>query len=297
MPLQVMLTGAAGHLGSEVCRALVAAGHTVRAADRAYRKDLPVPVTVVDLVDYRAVYPLVEGCQAVAHMANHPNIGSRMPHQLLYAENVSMDINVFQAAVDAGVKRLMFASSVQAMSGSRSGEDGLAKPSCLPYLPIDGDAPARPGNLYALSKEAGEQQLRHYAARDPELSCTAVRFPFILGRRHLEWFRREGRGRPTKPMGPLDEAFAYLSVSDAASLVVAILERQAPGYHQLFPAAPDPYLAMPVAEIVKQFYPGVPLKVPLGQMRGLVDISAMERALGWTPKDVGQFGGAEGARG
>jgi len=77
-----------------------------------------------------------------------------------------------------------------------------------------------------------------------------------------------------------------LAVTDAAALAAAILQGQGPGYHQLFPAAPAPYLALPVADIVREFYPQVPLRVPPADLRSLVDISAIERALGWRPADV-----------
>lgn len=289
MPMQVLVTGAAGQLGSEVCKALLEAGHAVRATDAVFRKGLPALLDVADLLDYCAAYRLMEGCDAVAHLANHASMGMRRPGQLLYSENVTMDVNVFQSAADLGVKRILFASSVQALGGSRTGDNPPETPSCLKYLPIDGDAPACPGSLYALSKEAGEQQLKFYAARDPELSATAVRFPSLWGQRHVEWIRRARGERPDRPHGFLDEGFAYLHISDGASLVVAVIEKQRPGYHQLFPAAPAPYLSMPIPEIVRQFYPGVPLRVPIEEMKCLVDTSAIEKTLGWKPKNAGLF--------
>ena len=231
------------------------------------------------------------------HLANYPNVHSRIPVQQLYRENVAMDVNVFQAAVDLGIKKLVFSSSVQALSGDRGigwgdeADDALKRPSCLAYLPIDGDAPACPRNLYALSKEAGEQMLRYYAALDAELSATAVRYPFLMGEGHLHWFRR--RGREHRDHGGIhgnpDEGFSYLFMADAASLVAAILQRQRPGYHQLFPAAPDPYVQVPIAELIEKCYPAVPLRVPADEMRSLVDISRITEALGWQPKHTGVF--------
>jgi nucleoside-diphosphate-sugar epimerase len=222
---------------------------------------------------------------------------TRLPAQQLYAENMTMDANVFQAAADLGIKRWVFASSVQALSGERCidwhSDDAaaLAKPSCLKYLPIDGDAPACPRNLYALSKEAGEQMLRFYVALDAELSATAVRFPFLMSGDHLDWFRRHGREhrRPGRIHGNPDEGFSYLFLSDAASLVAAILDKQACGYHQLFPAAPDPMMDMPIPELIEKAYPGVPLRLPAERLTGLVDISKITATLGWSPKMVGLF--------
>lgn len=292
MASQVLVTGAGGYLGGHVVKALVEAGWAVRATDRSFRRDSLVRLEVADLLDLPAVYRLVDGCDAAVHLANHPNAHSRVPGPQLYAENVAMDINVFQAAVDVGIKRIIFASSVQVFSGERhieGAQDDAAKPSSLAYLPIDGDMPTCPRNLYALSKEAGEQQLRYYAALDPSLSATAIRYPFLLADRHQYWFRRQAQQNRGKLWGAPDEGFSYLAVSDAAGLVAAVLEQQAPGYHQLFPAAPDCYIDLPLPEIIRRCYPNVPLTVPLEKMTGLVDLSHITRRVDWAPKAVDLF--------
>ena len=77
--MRVLVTGAAGRLGSHTCHHLVAQGHDVVAADSQYRRDLPVPLRMVDLLDRTAAYGLVEGCQAVVHLANHPDMGRVSP--------------------------------------------------------------------------------------------------------------------------------------------------------------------------------------------------------------------------
>lgn len=283
----VLVTGAAGRLGSQTVETLCEAGLDVRATDINYSRDLPVPLKLCDLLDGRAIYPLVDGCDAVVQLGNHPGPHSHVPPQQLYRENVAMDINVFQAAVDVGARCIVFSSSVQALAGTRQREEDIGKPSCLAYLPIDGDAPACPGNTYALSKQAGENQLRYYARLHPELCCAAVRFPFIFHDRYRRWFRRmSGFGRRHRHFGNLDEGFSYLHVKDAASLILAIVRKSAPGYHQLFPAAPDNPLDASIPEIIEEFYPDVPLRVPADQMGSLVDISKIEEDWGWRPEHI-----------
>lgn len=289
--MRVLVTGGAGRLGSSVCSALADGGFDALAVDRTYNCDLPVPLEVADLLDPVGVYRLLEGCDAVVHLANHPHARVGLPPQRLYAENVTMDANVFQAAAEVGVRRLVFASSVQVFAGTRTQEeDGESEPSCLPYLPLDGELPPCPGNSYALSKEAGEAQMRYYARLDEEMSCTAIRFPLIMTERYRQWYRRHGRAFRRRAFGNLDEGFAYLTDADAASLVLAVLQRQGPGYHQLFPAAPDTYVDMPIPEIIERYYPQVPPRVPADEMESLVDISAIRASLGWEPRETGIFG-------
>jgi nucleoside-diphosphate-sugar epimerase len=278
--MRVLLTGAAGRLGSETCRHLVAAGFDVVATDHVFRGDLPVRVRVIDLLDRHAVYPLLEGCEAVVHLANHPNLGSISPPQRLYAENLTMNANVFHAAVELGIKRLIFASSIQAISGDRNAWHGTGdRPSCLPHLPLDEHMPACPGNLYGLSKANTEQMLSQYAFLDPTLSCTAIRFPSLMATEWLEHYRRH-RGGHAK----LDEAFTCLEMRDAAALIRCVLVTNRPGYIHFVPAARANLLGWTPAEVIARFYPNVPLKQPADQMRVLVDLEALHRYYDWAPQ-------------
>jgi len=287
MPMRVLVTGAAGHLGTAVCKALAEAELDLRPTDRVYSSDLPAPLKLADLLDGATLYPLLEGCEAVVHLANYPRLLSDVPPQQLYSENVAMDMNVFQAAADLGVRKLVFASSVQVFAGDRSMDDE-SQPSCLPYLPLDGDLPSRPRNAYALSKEAAEQQLRYFVALDPKASCTSVRFPVLVSKWHMQWMRRARHFRGYGGANP-DEGFGYLTVEDAGALVLAVLQRQGSGYHQLLPSAPGNFLGMTARQMVERFYRGVPLRKPLGDEKTVIDISSITERLGWAPKDADIF--------
>lgn len=292
MAMKVLVTGAAGHIGSGVCRGLVQSGLDVLGADRVYSADGPVRVEPIDLLDALPVYRLVEGCDAVVHLANHPRMKHDIPAQQVYSDNVTLNANVFHAAVDVGVRRIIFASSVQVFGGTRTDEDPSV-PSSLPYLPIDGEIPANPGNAYGLSKEAGEGQLRFLVRLHDDLCAAALRFPLVITgemRRWIPLMRRYRRGR--FPVSP-DEGFGYLAVEDAASLILAILRESEPGYHQLCPAAPDNLLNRPVSEVIAEYFPGVPVKTPADQMPGLIDTSSITATFGWQPEHIDLFAAQE----
>jgi nucleoside-diphosphate-sugar epimerase len=102
VPRKVLVTGASGKIGSAVVRALHAEGFEVRATDRHRFRDLPVRIEVADLRDPIACYELADGMEAVVHLGNHPNLFAADP-QTVYAENLRMNVNVFQAAGESGV--------------------------------------------------------------------------------------------------------------------------------------------------------------------------------------------------
>ena len=155
--MKVLVTGAAGNLGSVVCRVLVARGHEVRAADQRHRAGLPVRIDYADVRDELSVYRLVDGMDAVVHLANHPHPASGPTPAALLTENVAMNTNVFTAALELGVSRIVFSSTVQVMcTFSWPREPRTTFP--LPYLPLDGHCPPSTlTNPYALSKYFAEE--------------------------------------------------------------------------------------------------------------------------------------------
>ena len=238
-------------------------------------------VEAADLRDPIAVYRLVEGCDAVVHLGNYPDLVRGMLPQAVFQENAAMNANVFQAAADAGVSRIVFASSIQAISGDRRGRHVAPgpdhQPSYLSYLPMDGGLPARPGTAYGLSKEAGEAYLRMLARQDSTLTLTAIRFPFLTDSERLRaYMDRRGRGREISQHYfdelRVDEGFTFLEMGDAARLIEAVLLRQRPGVHTLLPASPMNTLGWDLPRIVETFYKGVPLRVAVEEMASLVDV-------------------------
>ena len=278
--MKILLTGAAGFLGSAVCRALVDDGYTVRATDRLFQKDLPVPLEIADLRDPITCFQLMQGMDVLVHLANHPNIHSAPPHVVL-SENVLMNTNLFEAAVSARLSRIIFASSIQTIAGPRRYKNTQPpQNSDLHYLPLDGDTPTNPVNLYGLSKILSEQILQYQTQRHP-IHGVAIRLPYIVDPSIIN-FRWPPPYSQVYENANADDGFAWIWRSDAVALITAILRSNLTGYRTYLPAAPVPWFSIPIPQLIATIFPNVPLKKPVEQMAGLVDISQITRETGWT---------------
>jgi len=197
-----------------------------------------------------------------------------------------MNMNVLQAALDMGVRRIFFASTIQAACSRSHGHfpvEGVTPKSNLAYLPFDTATPARPGNHYALSKEATEKMLDTWAFLHPEHSLTSVRFPALISPK-WQWTVRRRYGADGFPFF-LDEGLAYMVLEDAAELTEQILRANRPGHTIVTPSANDNRLGLRAADLLKLFYRGVPLKKPIApDARTVYDLEELKALYNWSPK-------------
>lgn len=111
-----LVTGASGFVGSALVRKLIVAAHQVRVllrptSDLRNIEGLPVEVALGDLADKGSLERALEGCTALFHAAADYRLWARHPQQL-YQTNVAGTVNIMQAALKAGVKRIVYTSSV-----------------------------------------------------------------------------------------------------------------------------------------------------------------------------------------
>lgn len=146
-----LVTGGGGFIGSHLVRRLLADGHAVRVLDnfaggrRERLSDLTGDVEIVagDVRDEAAVAHAVRSVEVVFHEAAEPSVPRSVADPATtYAVNVSGTLNLLQAAVAEGCRRLVFASTCAVY--------GDAPP------PTAETSPPRPFSPYASSKLAGE---------------------------------------------------------------------------------------------------------------------------------------------
>ncbi len=155
--MRVLVTGAAGYIGSVVTEQLISQGHAVLALDNLEQGhqaavDSHAQFVRGDLMDAAWLKALFaeQPVDAVVHLAAEAlvNVSMRDPG-LFFRVNVGGGINLLDAMVAAGVRRMVF-SSTAAVYGEPS------------HLPIQEDALQHPVNAYGESKLMFEQMLAWY---------------------------------------------------------------------------------------------------------------------------------------
>ncbi|HEV7310436.1 NAD(P)-dependent oxidoreductase [Ensifer sp.] len=146
---RLLITGAAGQLGSVMRKKLTSLAPVIRLSDRA-PLDPPAPneeCVECDLADAAAVHELVKGCDAIVHLGG---ISVERPFSEILDGNILGLYNLYEAARANGQPRILFASTNHTIG----------------YYPQDerltAGVPYRPDGLYGVSKCFGEALARMY---------------------------------------------------------------------------------------------------------------------------------------
>jgi nucleoside-diphosphate-sugar epimerase len=127
---------------------------------------------VCDVNDYPALREAVRGCDAIVHLAAIANPGFGQPEEI-FRVNCSGSFNVFQAAAQEGIRRVVQASSINA-----TGQFFGLKPAPLHYLPIDEEHPVFSTDAYSYSKNVIENTGEFFWHREG-ISSLALRLPWV----------------------------------------------------------------------------------------------------------------------
>jgi nucleoside-diphosphate-sugar epimerase len=273
VPSRVLVTGAAGRLGSAVLRVLAAQGAAVVGLDRTDPGTVDTFFTG-SAADVDLVAAAMSGVDTVIHLAAIPRPTLGTPEEV-FVGNAAATFVVLDQAARAGVRRAVIASSL-----SITGLPFSPKPAVPDYVPVDEAMPLQVADPYALSKQADEATAAMVARRDG-MAVVALRFPMLGEPEFLAATAEEYREDPGSGASVL---WAYLDMRDAATACWRGVTAEVSGAHVLYVAAPDTLAPHPTEELLASYLPGVPRRAPLPGRRVPIDTAAATALLGFVPE-------------
>jgi len=274
MAQRICVTGAAGQAGRAVVRDLREHGYEVAATDIVVAgEDRFEGMLRADLTDYGQAIEALRGADAVVHLANIPAPGLATP-PVTFNTNMTMNFNVFQAAANLGLSRVVWASS----------ETTLGLPFDVPprYAPVDEDHYPLPTSTYALSKVATETIAGHFAQWSG-IPFIALRFSNIWmpeDYHELPSVWTDARDRKWNLWGYIDERDVALS----CRLALEASQEAVAGHPAFIIAAADTVMNRPSAELLAEVFPGVELRREVGEFGTLLAIDRARQVLGFEPR-------------
>ncbi|MGA7147297.1 MAG: NAD(P)-dependent oxidoreductase [Microbacterium sp.] len=285
---RIVVTGGAGRLGRTLVAGLHAAGHELVSLDREL-SEAPelarVEQVAVDLTDPGAAHGAITGARADAlvHLAAIA-VPFSAPEDVILTTNAALALNVLSAGVEAGIQRIVAASSPTVL--------GYGGPGWLPdRFPLDEQTTPKPAHAYGLSKLLIEQTVAMLARRTGDATRFGVFRPcFVIAPE--EW-----AGAPTQQGHTVHERlddpalaapalFNYVDARDVAAFVDVLLDAlpSIPNAEVFFVGADDALARRPLAELVPQFVPGSDeLAAGLTGASPAFSNAKARRVLGWRP--------------
>jgi UDP-glucose 4-epimerase len=163
--MRVIVTGGAGYVGSVIVQHLLRTGHSVVVVDnlsQGHRENVPEEVRFIeaDVANLAEVLSASDKIDALIHCASYIQVGESMHMPAKYWQNnVIQTIQLLDAVVSLGVKKLVF-SSTAAVYGNPS------------QVPISEDAVTKPTNPYGMTKLADDMAISNYAAAYGIAACS-----------------------------------------------------------------------------------------------------------------------------
>ncbi|KXK61024.1 UDP-glucose 4-epimerase [Micromonospora rosaria] len=288
----VFITGGAGFIGLHVVPLLLEKGYRVRIFDNMFRGDRDkvaelVATGDVELIDQDvryggAVHAAMKGCEYVIHLAAVSiNKSQADPYESIDI-NVVGNHNVFAAAADHGVKRVVYASSASVYGDPQK-------------LPMHEDDRLDPLTPYCIAKRAGEDLLGFYQ-RSKGLNWIALRFFNVYGPGQKptayytsvinHFVKRLKTGQPPIIDGKGEQSMDFIHVHDIARSVVAALEAEQGNLPVNIGTGLDTSVATLAEILIKAV--GVDVEPQFNPREVLVsrraaDITRAREVLGWEP--------------
>ena len=283
---RVVVTGGSGKAGRAVVRDLVAAGHDVLNVDTVAPREEVGRFTRADLTDLGEAIEVLRGADSVVHLAAIPAPGIRTVGETFEINTLST-YNVFSAATQVGLERVVWASSETVLGlpfGTRHARN-LLDPAAGPghvaepdYVPIDEAHPRRPHSSYSLSKVVGEEMAAQFA-RWSGMPFIGLRFSAIREPGEYLGFSDTARD----PHAGEWNVWGYVDARDVAQACRLSLTADVSGAEVCIVAAADTASVRPNAELLAACFPSVPVRGEIGDHDTRLAIGKARQLLAYQP--------------
>ncbi|OHA18727.1 MAG: hypothetical protein A2664_04425 [Candidatus Taylorbacteria bacterium RIFCSPHIGHO2_01_FULL_46_22b] len=290
---KVVVTGAAGFIGSHLSDALVQEGFEVhsidiRPAPKSYaNKDVVYHEN--DIRDLAAISAIIKGAEFVFHLAALPRVQYSIEHPIETNEvNVGGTVSVLTAAVNGGVRRVIYSASSSAYGDQ-------------PVLPLVEKMSAHPKSPYGLQKYVGELyaqvwteihkietvSLRYFNVYGPRMNNEGA-YALVIGK----FLQQRISGKPMTITGDGEQTRDFTHVSDVvrANILAAKSEKVGKG-EVLNIGAGNDFSVNAVAKLIGG--PAEHIAPRLEPRHTRADNTLARELLGWKPEVSFEKGIAE----
>lgn len=282
---KVLVVGGAGFIGSHLTDGLVNAGHEVHVLDNLVggKKENVNAKAIFHLADIRnldEIKPLFVGMDWVFHLAALPRVQYSIEHPVETNEtNVTGMLNVFVAAKEAGVKKLVYSASSSAYGDQ-------------PTMPLVETMPANPKSPYGLQKYIGELyarvfsvvyglptvSLRYFNVYGPRYNAEGA-YALVIGK----FIEQKKRGEPMTITGTGEQTRDFTHVRDVVRANILAAESEKVGKGEVINiGAGNNASVNKIAELIGGEV--VHIEARLEPQNTLADNKLANELLGWVPQ-------------
>ena len=276
--MKIAITGARGTVGRAVVKLCADEGHSTVQINRSEQEHDGTnnsEMRIADVAtDYKASVKAFQGCDALIHLAAVPNPVDK-DEDYVHQNNVCSAFNGLRAATEAGIKKICYASSVNAI--------GLAysqRPLHLPYFPIDEDYPCRPSDSYALAKLEAETAAKAFPHWFPGTKIACLRIHEVENRSEVLKEHKENWDE-----AGVKQLWGWVNpVATARACLLGVTNGDRWEGCEIFNIiAPNTTLDNTTSEeLAKKYYPKTELKGDWSTNRAFWTSDKAEKVLGWT---------------
>ncbi|KAH9845695.1 putative UDP-galactose 4-epimerase [Teratosphaeria destructans] len=282
--MKIAITGARGTVGKEVVKLCAEKGHhtiQIDHTENTEKDETPNTEhrTADAAADYDALLDAFKGADAIIHLAAIPDPVDKADH-VVHSNNVNAAFNGFHAAGDLGIKKICYASSVNAI-GLAYANQPLTH---FDYFPLDEESRANPTDAYAVAKNEAELQARCFANWFPGTTIALLRIHEVAPRREVAQEHAENWDE-----AGVKQLWGWVHPRATARACLLAVERSErfEGAQVFNVCAPTTAQETSSRELARKYYPGTEVRGEWGKGNdSFWTIGKAERVLGWRHEEV-----------